>query len=86
MNEKPAIVSGGVNRNKWHEPHDDSTESEPLAECYSRHSDDSDPNWRTRRREIARDWYEKCAYCAGEYQAATNQRCLPTQTEVPSDD
>jgi len=85
MSEDYAIVVRRANRHIWHEPAAESTRDDPVPRCVDQYAA-SDPDWDTRRREIATAWYEKCAYCSGAYEAATDQASLPTSTEVPSDD
>lgn len=84
MSEDFAVVVIRANRNVWHEPAEDATPDDPEPQCADEFA--GDPDWDSRRREIAKDWYDKCRYCSGEFQAATDQASLPTGTEVAGDD
>jgi len=79
-----AIVTVGGRTGTWHEPADESTRDDPLPECHERYA--TDPKWATRRAELAADWYDRCPYCAGEFEAKTGRAILPSETEVAADD
>lgn len=84
MPEDFAVVVVRANRNVWHEPAEGATPENPVPKCADQFA--RDPTWDSRRREIAEDWYTKCEYCSGDYEASTGQASLPSGTEVAGDD